>query len=318
MSVALFTGSMTSGGTTDLVLGLTTAASTEGVAERIARSSRRPKTLGKSIPGAVSLAMGEPDTGTPGPIVEAATKALASGRTRYAPMTGSVELMGAIARRTEEKYGRATAPAEVILTHGGSAGLAATMIALVNPGQKVLIPEPTYSLYADHAAMVGAESIWVPNTADGSLDLERLRQEAPDARMIILCNPGNPTGRVYSDADIQAVGQLLSENPDLLLLSDEAYADIVFDGFSYTSALTLKDVQQQVVSCSTFSKTYSMTGWRLGYVIAPTELAGKINLIHRTINGSLNTGLAGVVADYKFCELASCGKFARPRVPGQW
>lgn len=257
--------------------------------ERIISSSRRPKTLGAGKPGAISLAMGEPDSGTPATIIQAATTALASGRTRYAPMAGSPELQHALARCTTAKYGRATMSEEIVLTHGGSGGLAATMLALVNAGDRILIPEPTYSLYADHAAMIGAEVIWVPNLADGSLDLDTLQQQAADARMIILCNPGNPTGRVYPDSDLHRLEQLLQDNPNLLLLADEAYADITFDGGAFTSALTLTGARDQVISCSTFSKTYAMTGWRLGHVVAPAELAGRINTIHRTLNGPLST-----------------------------
>jgi aspartate aminotransferase len=257
--------------------------------ERIISSSRRPKTLGAGKAGAISLAMGEPDSGTPAAIVEAAINALSHGRTRYAPMAGSPELQQAIATDTAAKYARPTMPEEIVLTHGGSAGLAATMLALINPGDRILIPEPTYSLYADHAAMIGAEVIWVPNLADGSLDLDTLRQEAATARMIILCNPGNPTGRVYPDSDLHQLELLLQDNPGLLLLADEAYADITFDGGIFTSALTLANVRDQVICCSTFSKTYAMTGWRLGHVVAPVELANRINTIHRTINGPLST-----------------------------
>jgi aspartate aminotransferase len=233
--------------------------------------------------------MGEPDSGTPAAVVDAAIAALNKGRTRYAPITGSPELRDAIAAQTTSKYGRDTHPREIILTHGGSAGLAATMIALINPGDRVLIPEPTYSLYADHVAMVGAECVWVPNLTDGSLDIESLREEAPSASMIILCNPGNPTGRVYPDADLHHLEQLLVDNPDLLLLADEAYSDITFDGAPYTSALALTQARDQVICSSTFSKTYAMTGWRLGHIVAPAALADRINLIHRTINGPLNT-----------------------------
>ena len=257
--------------------------------ERIISSSRRPKSLGAGKPGAISLAMGEPDSGTPAPIIEAATKALTSGRTRYAPMAGSPELQHALAKHTSAKYGRPTTAEEIVLTHGGSAGLAATMLALVNPGDRIPIPAPTYSLYADHAAMIGAEVLWVPNHPDGSLDLDTLQQQAATARMLILCNPGNPTGRVYPDSDLHRLEQLLQDNPGLLLLADEAYADITFDGGTFTSALTLTAARDQVICCSTFSKTYAMTGWRLGHVVAPVELANRINTIHRSLNGPLST-----------------------------
>ena len=233
--------------------------------------------------------MGEPDAGTPTAVVDAAIRSLVEGRTRYSPMTGAPALREAIARKIAAEHARPTTAREVVLTHGGSAGLAASMLALVGPGDRVLIPEPTYSLYADHAAMVGAEVVWIPAGPDGSLDLETLREEAPAARMVILCNPGNPTGRVYPASDVHGMGGILAENPGLLLLSDEAYGRIVYDGLELVSALDLAGVSGQVICCSTLSKTYAMTGWRLGYVVADGPLADKINLIHRTINGPLNT-----------------------------
>ncbi|NWL34208.1 pyridoxal phosphate-dependent aminotransferase [Paenarthrobacter nitroguajacolicus] len=260
-----------------------------GAPERIAASSRRPATLGAAAPGTISLAMGEPDAGTPTAVVDAAVRSLVKGRTRYSPMTGAPELREVLARKISAGHPRPTTTREVVLTHGGSAGLAAAMLALVQPGDRVLIPEPTYSLYSDHAAMVGAEVVWIAARTDGSLDLDALRHEAATARMIILCNPGNPTGRIYSAADLAGVGAVLGDHPDLLLLSDEAYGSIVFDQLPFASALDLSDVSSQVVYCSTLSKTYAMTGWRLGYVVAFGPLADKINLIHRTINGPLNT-----------------------------
>lgn len=260
-----------------------------GAAERIAASSRRPASLGAAAPGAISLAMGEPDAGTPTAIVDAAVRSLAEGRTRYSPMAGAPALREALAGKISAEHARATTAREVVLTHGGSAGLAASMLALVGPDDRVLIPEPTYSLYADHAALVGAEVVWVPANPDGSLDLDTLGREAPTARMVILCNPGNPTGRVYSAADVHGVGGILADNPGLLLLSDEAYGSIVYDGLELVSALDLAEVSGQVIYCSTLSKTYAMTGWRLGCVVADGPLADKINLIHRTINGPLNT-----------------------------
>ncbi|MGP0221470.1 pyridoxal phosphate-dependent aminotransferase [Paenarthrobacter sp. NCHU4564] len=260
-----------------------------GAPERIAASSRRPATLGAAAPGTISLAMGEPDAGTPTAVVDAAVRSLVKGRTRYSPMTGAPELREVLARKISAGHPRPTTAREVVLTHGGSAGLAAAMLALVQPGDRVLIPEPTYSLYADHAAMVGADVVWIAARTDGSLDLDALQHEAATARLIILCNPGNPTGRIYSAADLAGVGALLGEHPDLLLLSDEAYGSIVFDQLPFASALDLSDVSSQVVYCSTLSKTYAMTGWRLGYVVASGPLADKINLIHRTINGPLNT-----------------------------
>jgi aspartate aminotransferase len=257
--------------------------------ERIRAASRRPKTLGVAVPGAVSLAMGEPDSNTPQPVVEAAVRALRAGRTRYSQITGSPDLRQEIASHLARSQGPEVDPANVVVTHGGSAGLAATVLALVNPGDRVLLPEPTYSLYADHAAMAGAKAEWISTRPDGSIDLHKLAAAAAGARMLILCNPVNPTGMVFSKADIEGVGAILRDHPDLYLLSDEAYSDIVFDEITFTSASELISVRDRVVLSGTFSKSYSMTGWRIGFICAAAAVAEKINLVHRTINGPLNT-----------------------------
>ncbi|MFT3876399.1 MAG: pyridoxal phosphate-dependent aminotransferase [Propioniciclava sp.] len=257
--------------------------------ERIKRTSRRPKNLGQAPRGAVSLAMGEPDGDTAPAVVEAAIASLRAGRTHYAPLTGSNELRAAIAAFVSDGTGRVTSPEEVVITHGASAGIAATMLALVRPGDRVLIPEPTYSLYADHLAMVGAEVVWVPNLADGSVDFARIEELAGGARMVILCNPSNPTGQILTTDQMDVMAGIVARHPGLLLVSDEAYSEIVYDGLPYASGLALAGIRDQVVMLGTFSKAYAMTGWRLGYVIAPAPLADPVNLVHRTINGSINT-----------------------------
>jgi aspartate aminotransferase len=233
--------------------------------------------------------MGEPDGGTPPEVVEAAVRALRAGRTRYSQITGSPDLRREIAVHLSRVNGRDLDAGDVVVTHGGSAGLAAAILALVGPGDRVVIPEPTYSLYADQVAMVGAEPVWIPTRADGSLDLERIEAAAADARMLIVCNPVNPTGAVFTKTEVKDVGAILEDNPNLYLLSDEAYSDIVFDGLAFASALTLDSVRDQVVLAGTFSKSYAMTGWRLGFVCAAQDVADKVNLVHRTVNGAVNT-----------------------------
>lgn len=137
--------------------------------------------------------------------------------------------------------------------------------------------------------MAGAKAEWISTRPDGSIDLHKLAAAAAGARMLILCNPVNPTGMVFSKADIEGVGAILRDHPDLYLLSDEAYSDIVFDEIAFTSAAELISVRDRVVLSGTFSKSYSMTGWRIGFICAAAAVAEKINLVHRTINGPLNT-----------------------------
>jgi len=258
------------------------------VPRRIAAASRRPSTLGATPAGAISLAMGEPFSGTDPRIVEAAVDSVRSGNTRYAPLTGLPELKEAIAAKLSARHARVVAAEEIVPTHGASAGLAATILALVNPGDRVVIPEPTYSLYADLVAMAGGTAVWVENRADGSLDLDRIRPELPGSRMIIVCNPGNPSGRVIPREQLVELAAAV-EKSGTYFVSDEAYADIIFDGRSYFSSLDQPAIADLVVCCGTFSKSYAMTGWRLGYVVAGRPVAAAINLVHRTFNGALNS-----------------------------
>ncbi|MGO4535132.1 pyridoxal phosphate-dependent aminotransferase [Leifsonia sp. 2MCAF36] len=262
---------------------------TAALPDRIRLASRRPKTLGSAVPGSISLAMGEPDGDTPQTVVAAARRALSEGRTRYSQITGSPDLRRALAGHLSATTGNDIGSANVVLTHGGSAGLAATIMALVSPGDRVLIPEPSYSLYADHIAMVGGTAEWIPNLPDGHLDLTQLAAAAGDARMIILCNPVNPTGGVFGAEDLAGLSRILANNPELYLLSDEAYSDIIFDDLTFNSAVTLESSLSQVILAGTFSKSYAMTGWRLGFIAAAEEIADAINLVHRTINGPLST-----------------------------
>lgn len=267
----------------------TTAPATTRAPERIAAVSRRPANLGQTPAGAVSLAMGEPDATTAPRIVAAANTSLDSGRTHYAPASGLPELREAIAARAAQQTGRPTEAAEVTLTHGASAALAALILALVRPGDRVVLSEPTYSLYADHVALVDADAVWVPGGSDGSTDLTALAAAVPSARMVILCNPSNPTGLVMDADQMAHLEAIIAAHPETLLVCDEAYSEIVFDGVPFTSALSLQSIRAQTIQVGTFSKTYAMTGWRLGYTIAPQALAARIDLVHRTVNGSLCT-----------------------------
>lgn len=265
--------------------------------ERLAAGSRRPATLGVVPPGAVSLAMGEPFAETPQSVVEAAIRSVSEGRTKYAPLTGLPALRGAMAAHLTHRSATRVTADQVVLTHGASAGLAATILAVVNPGDTVLLPEPTYSLYADHVAMAGGRVGWVANHPDGRLDLDALADRMGEAALVVLCNPSNPTGRIVPRGDMEALNALANQH-DTLLLCDEAYSEIVFDGLDFFSSLQLTESTDNIICCGTFSKSYAMTGWRLGYVAASPMLADRINRVHRTINGALNTFVqdAGIAA----------------------
>ncbi|WP_395474581.1 pyridoxal phosphate-dependent aminotransferase [Saccharopolyspora spinosa] len=172
------------------------------------------------------------------------------------------------------------------MTHGGAAAINAAVLAAVNPGDRVVIPEPTY-LYPDAVRLAGGEPVLVPTTSDHRLDLDALADALRGARMIVLCNPVNPTGTVFNGDELGALGALL-DGTDVLVLADEAYAEIVYDGVPFTSALAVESLRERLIYCQTLSKTYAMTGWRVGYVVAPVEMTAPIRHVHRTFNSALN------------------------------
>ncbi|WPB89344.1 pyridoxal phosphate-dependent aminotransferase [Streptomyces malaysiensis] len=234
--------------------------------------------------------MGEPDFPTPEPIAEALRQALRDGYTHYGDLNGDPELRDTIAAQADRLSVTPRSERSVTVTHGGAAAITASVLAVVDPGDRVVIPEPTYSLYPDAVRLAGGEPVLVPTTPGHHLDLDALAAALPGARMVMLCNPVNPTGAVLPGEQLVALGELLA-GTDTLVLVDEAYADIVYDGVRFVPALAVESLGERLIQCSTLSKTYAMTGWRIGYAIAPDEVTAAIRHVHRTFNSSVNAAV---------------------------
>lgn len=264
---------------------------TKAIADAAIRVAEHSQRWG-SRPGSdiISLASGDPDFQTPGFITDALVNAVEAGFTHYVDGQGDIELRTALADQMARRAGARYSAKHILVTHGANSGLAATMIATVNPGDRVLIPEPTYSLYADLVRMVGGTPDFVPLKDDFRLDLDELNKRAPGARMIVICHPSNPTGRVYRRSELNAVAQIATAH-DLLVLADEAYDHIVFDGVEFVSTLEIPELRDRLIYCQTMSKTYAMTGWRLGYSALPETIAPAVAQIHRTLNGPSNAAV---------------------------
>ncbi|KAB7896749.1 aminotransferase class I/II-fold pyridoxal phosphate-dependent enzyme [Rouxiella sp. S1S-2] len=245
----------------------------------------------------VSLAMGEPDFDTPPRIVEAAAQALRNGFTHYAPLLGDKLLCEALAEEVSAQSGFPVKQGEVLVTHGGTAGLAAAILSIVNPGDRVVIPDPTYSLYADLVNMAGGVCVPMPCKADLHWDLDRLASSLEGAKLFVFCNPGNPTGIVHTREEIETLGRLVNQH-DTLVIADEAYRDLVFTGKPFTSVLQVPAFRGRTLFCQTFSKSYAMTGWRVGYLAGPADMIAAAARVHNSVNGSVNTAVqrAAVVA----------------------
>ncbi|MFW6695083.1 pyridoxal phosphate-dependent aminotransferase [Streptomyces sp. MAR4 CNX-425] len=267
---------------------MTAAAPAFRVAE-LRRRSRRPA-LAPAPPGTVSLAMGEPDHPTPPPVVAAAVAALRGGATHYADQKGLPELRAALAAGLPARPGRPWTADDVVVTHGATAALAAVVAATVGPGDRVVIPEPAYSLYADLVVLAGGTVDFVPLAPDLHWDLDALAAALPGAAMVIFSNPSNPTGIVHRRQELETLGALL-DGSGTLVVSDEAYHRLAHPGHTPVPALAVPSLRDRTVYVQTFSKTYAMTGWRVGYLAGPRAVVDAAAQVHRTGNGSLNTAV---------------------------
>ncbi|MFJ6900597.1 pyridoxal phosphate-dependent aminotransferase [Streptomyces hokutonensis] len=263
---------------------------------RLRSKSTRPASF-DGPPGTVSLAVGDPDFATPEPVLAAATEALRSGWTHYADWDGDPELRSLI---TEVENRRAAASYDVgnvMIGHGATAVLFAAVMTVVDPGDRVVIPEPTYSLYADFVLLAGGIPVFVPLRADFHLDLDRLASELATAKLLLLCSPNNPTGAVLTRGELESVARLAA-GTGTWIISDEAYSELVYTDDPFVSCLQVTDLTDRLIYCQTLSKTYAMTGWRVGYALAPAEVAEGMRQLHRTVNGALNSAVqrAAIVA----------------------
>ena len=255
---------------------------------RVQEGSQRPTT--RPGPGVISLALGEPDFDTPAQITEAAIDALRGGYTHYVDFSGDPELREALAAAVSKTARAAYAADQIFVTHGGTAAITSTVMAVANPGDRIVIPNPNYSLYADAAYLAGAVPVYVPSTEDYHLDLERLDEALKGARLLVICNPCNPTGAVYRRDELESV-VALAEKHDVLVLSDEAYCEIVYDGHEFTSLLAFDALRERLIYCQTYSKTFAMTGWRCGYLAGPRDIMRAVGFINRTYNGAPNAAV---------------------------
>ncbi len=237
--------------------------------------------------GMIRLDSGTPNFPTPEHIRQAAKDALDEGLTYYAPGYGDPEFLRAVCGAIRRDTGAEYTPDEVFATNGASSGIYTLMTAFLDPGDEAIFMDPTYSLYLHVVRLLGARPVLVPHNAEYHLDVEAVRAAITDkTRLVLFCNPNNPTGVVYKREDIKALVELCAEK-DLLLISDEAYAKILQPGYEHTPLLSFTEHKERLFLLDTFSKTYSMTGWRLGHIVTPPGLTSLLFGVHRSINGPI-------------------------------
>jgi N-succinyldiaminopimelate aminotransferase len=233
--------------------------------------------------GAVNLGQGFPDTDGPAGMLEAARSAIASGHNQYPPGPGIPELRNAIAEHRAACYGLVHDPdTEVLVTVGATEAISAALLALVGQGDEVLLIEPYYDSYPAAVALAGATRRCVPLVADGdrfTLDVDALASAiTPATKALLLNSPHNPTGTVLRRCELEALAALAVEH-DLLVITDEVYEHLVFDGAPHLPIATFPGMAQRTLSVSSAGKTFSVTGWKIGWVCGPAHLVAAVRAV---------------------------------------
>lgn len=231
------------------------------------------KAAGEDVCG---FAAGEPDFDTPEFIKEAAIAALRAGRTKYAPTAGIEELRVALAGHYAESYGLKVTPAQVVVSPGGKFSCHLAILAVTSPGDEVIVPSPYWVSYPEMVKLAGGKPVYVACDDRSGFKLTPAQLEAaitPRTRLLVLCSPSNPTGAVYSRAELEALAEVCVRR-NVYVLSDEMYEHLIYDGNSPICFATLgPEVERRTITVAGFSKTFSMTGWRLGTLVAPAPIA---------------------------------------------
>ncbi len=265
----------------------------------MAMSARALEMTRRGLP-VISLCAGEPDFDTPAPIAEAGIAAIRSGFTRYTESDGLYALREAIAAKLLGENGCRYSPRQIVCSNGAKQSVALCIEALCRPGDEALIPAPYWVSYPEMTRLSGATPVALPTRA---ADGYKLRPEAleaaltPRTRLLILCTPSNPTGAVYTRAELEALAGVLARRPEVYVLSDEIYEYILFEG-AHVSFAALEGMYERTLTVNGFSKAYAMTGWRLGYLAAPEPLARAASKIqsHTTSGPGSISQQAGLAA----------------------
>ena len=248
---------------------------------------------------AINLSQGFPDYDCDPALIDAVARYMRDGHNQYAPMPGVLALREALAMKIERLYGRRYDPAtEIAVTTGATEGLFAALTALVHPGDEVLLFQPAYDSYTPAVTLSGGIPRYVTlRYPDYRIDWDDVRRAlSPRTRVIVVNTPHNPTGMTWSRADVLELGRLLDQT-DAIVIADEVYEHIVFDGAPHESLARYPDIAARAVVISSFGKTYHTTGWKVGYCAAPAPIAAEILKVHQWITFAVNGPVQMAYAD---------------------
>ena len=253
--------------------------------------------------GAVNLGQGFPDFDCDPHLVDAVAEAMRRGLNQYPPMAGVAVLREAVAAKIEALYGHRYDPAsEITITAGATQAILSAILAVVHPGDEVIVLDPCYDSYEPNIELAGGVTVHVPLTA-GTFrpDFDRISASlSPRTRAIVVNTPHNPSATVWSQADMARLAELLRPT-DVILISDEVYEHMVYDGAQHQSVARFPDLAERSIVISSFGKTYHVTGWKVGYAAAPAALTAEFRKVHQfnvfTVNTPMQHGLASFMAD---------------------
>jgi methionine aminotransferase len=261
--------------------------------------------------GAVNLGQGFPDFDCDPRLVDAVTAAMRAGHNQYPPMPGVPALRAAVAAKVERLYGRRYDPqTEVTITAGATQAIFTAILATVRTGDEVIVLEPAYDSYIPNIELAGGTAVCVPMTATLRVDWDRVASAVtPRTRAILVNSPHNPSGTTLDDADLRRL-EAIAVAHDLFVIADEVYEHMVFDGRAHRSACGHPALAERCFVVSSFGKTYHVTGWKVGYCVAPAALSAEFRKVHQfnvfTVNTPMQHGLAAYMADpAPYLELAA-------------
>ena len=249
----------------------------------------------------INMSVGEPDFNTPEHIKEAGKKAIDDNFSKYSPVPGYMDLREAIVDKLKKENHLDYTTGEVIVGTGGKQGVCNTILALINPGDEVIIPAPYWVSYPQMAKLAGATPVIVRAGFEQDFKMTAEQLEAaitPKTKMLILCSPSNPTGSVYSQEELNALAEVILKHEDIFVLSDEIYEHINYVGKA-ASIASYPGMKERTIICNGVSKAYAMTGWRLGWVAAPAWIVKGINKLQgQYTSGTCDVSQKAAVAAY--------------------
>lgn len=240
----------------------------------------------------INMSVGEPDFNTPDAIKEAGKRAIDENYSKYSPVPGYPALRKAIVEKLKKENNLDYSPAEIIVGTGGKQGVCNAILALVDPGDEVIIPAPYWVSYPQMVKLAGGTPVHISAGIDTDFKVSAEQVEAaitPKTRMLILCSPSNPTGSIYSADELRAIAEVVKRHDDIFVLSDEIYEHINYVGH-HASIAAVQGMKERTVICNGVSKAYAMTGWRLGWVAAPEWIVKGMN----KLQGQYTSGTSDV------------------------